>query len=233
MDNLVRPGGEISRERTARRVPRHHHLAPYAAIVLRGSYVEAGDRGRFRVEAGDVLLHDRFEAHGDTFGAAGADILNLPCPEGLGAASGRIEDPDRIVRVAERDPAAAAEELIAGLVPGGRRLDDWPDLLAAELDRDRVRSLADWAESHGLAPASLSRGFASAYGVSPKRYRAERRASRAAQAIASGGAGPLVMLALDLGFADQSHMSREVVRLTGLAPRRLAPRPPPRVGARG
>ena len=49
MDNLVRPGGEISRERTARRVPRHHHLAPCAAIVLRGWYVEAGDRGRFRL----------------------------------------------------------------------------------------------------------------------------------------------------------------------------------------
>ena len=103
MRPLVRPGGEISRESSPRLVPRHHHLAPYAAVVLRGSYVEAGDRGRYRVEAGDVLLHDRFEAHRDAFGAAGADILNLPCPEGIGPACGRIADPDRIVRVAERD----------------------------------------------------------------------------------------------------------------------------------
>jgi AraC-like DNA-binding protein len=78
----------------------------------------------------------------------------------------------------------------------------------------------------------VSRGFASAYGVSPKRYRAERRASRAAQAIAAGE-GSFVMLALDLGFADQSHMSRAVARLTGLAPRRLSPRAASRAGPRG
>jgi AraC-like DNA-binding protein len=107
------------------------------------------------------------------------------------------------------------------MVPGGGALADWPDILARDLDRDRVRSLSAWASAHGLAAASVSRGFASAYGVSPKRYRVERRACRAAQAIAAGR-GPFVTLALDFGFADQSHMSREVARLTGLAPRLLS-----------
>jgi AraC-like DNA-binding protein len=221
MHSPVRPGSEISRERGARSVPRHRHLAPYAAVVLRGSYVEAGDRGRFRVEAGDVLLHDRFEAHRDAFGPAGADILNLPCAGGPMPAIGRIDDPDRIARIAERDPAGAAAELLACFVPDERRIEDWPDLLADDLDGDRVRSLGEWAEAHGLAASSLSRGFALAYGVSPKRFRIERRACRAARAIAAGER-PFVSLALDLGFADQAHMSREVKRVAGLTPRGLA-----------
>ena len=225
MHSPVRPGSEISRALQARSVPRHRHIAPYAAIVLRGSYVEAGDRGRFRVEAGDVLLHDRFEAHRDEFGSAGADILNLPFAGGEMPAVGRVADPDRIARIAERDPAGAAGELLACFVPDGRRLDDLPDLLADDLDRDRVRSLGAWAEAHGLAASSVSRGFALAYGVSPKRFRVERRACRAARAIGAGER-PFVSLALDLGFADQAHMSREVKRVAGLTPRGLA-------GARG
>jgi hypothetical protein len=39
-------------------MPRHRHLQRYAAIVLSGGYVEAGDAGRMRVRAGDVLVHD-------------------------------------------------------------------------------------------------------------------------------------------------------------------------------
>ena len=46
-------------------LPRHRHDAPYAAVVLEGGYEEAGDGGRFRVRAGDVLIHGAFSAHLD------------------------------------------------------------------------------------------------------------------------------------------------------------------------
>ena len=44
---------------------RHVHKRAYAALVLSGGYEEAGDSGRHRVQAGNVVLHEAFEAHLD------------------------------------------------------------------------------------------------------------------------------------------------------------------------
>ena len=55
---------------------RHVHRHSYAALVLSGQYEEAGDLGRFRVQAGDVMLHDRFEGHLNRFSESGAAICN-------------------------------------------------------------------------------------------------------------------------------------------------------------
>jgi AraC-like DNA-binding protein len=216
----VPPGSEISRERTARHVPRHHHVRPYAAIVLRGGYVEAGDRGRFQAEAGDVLLHDGFESHQDHFSAGGADILNLPLDAPPEASLGRVADPDEIARAAERSVAGAVERLRESLVPVAARWHDWPDLLAAELRSDRVPSLGAWADAVGLAPSSVSRGFRLAYGISPQRFRAECRASAAARALGRTKLS-LAMIAADSGFSDQPHLTRAIGRMFGRSPARL------------
>jgi AraC-like DNA-binding protein len=220
MTVLVPPGAEISRERTARRVERHHHIAPYAAVVLRGGYLEAGDSGRFRAVPGDVLLHDAFEAHQDQFAAAGADILNISLPTVPGFRYARIADPDGLARVAGRDPREAARLLLERLMGGGEPMDDWPDLLAGDLRRDGVSSLAEWADAHGLAPSSVSRGFRLAYGVPPKRYRADHRAARAARSMRHPGES-LAAIAADSGFADQPHMNRTIKRAFGLSPSSL------------
>lgn len=220
MGGAVPPGSEISRERGARHVRRHHHLTPYAALVLRGGYVEAGDRGRFRAVAGDVLLHDAFESHQDLFAANGADILNLALSDVPAADIGRVADPDLIARTASRDPAAAAALLIDQLAPVAMGMADWPDLLAADIRTDRAACLSTWADAFGLAPSSVSRGFRLAYGVSPQRFRAEHRASRAARALQRSPAG-LAAVAVGCGFADQPHMTRTVSRLFGCSPARL------------
>lgn len=220
MTMLVPPGAEISRERSARRIERHHHIAPYAAVVLRGGYLEAGDSGRFRAAAGDVLLHDAFEAHQDHFAAAGADILNIPLPVPPARRYARIADPDGLIAIARRDPLEAAALLFERLLDGGRPMDDWPDLLAEDLRRDRVPSLAGWAGAHGLAPSSVSRGFRLAYGVSPQRYRSDHRAARAARSMRRG-AESLAAIAADAGFADQPHMNRTIRRAFGHSPSSL------------
>lgn len=200
-----------------RRIFRHCHDRAYAALVVSGGYYEAGDSGRRWVSAGDVLIHGRFEAHQNAFDAKGAIILNLPCAPDMLGCTGRAEDPDLIVRIAERDPYEAMDMVLADLREELAAADDWPDMLAMALEGDDVPSLKDWADLAGLAPGSLSRGFKLAYGVSPQRYRADRRACRAVHALSSG-TGPMTHLAADLGFADQAHMSREVVRLTGAPP---------------
>src|ERR1700677_569690 len=61
---------------------RHVHFEPYVALVLSGGYEEAGDNGRFKVSAGNVVFHDSFEAHLNRFYAQGATVLNLPVASG-------------------------------------------------------------------------------------------------------------------------------------------------------
>lgn len=197
--------------------PRHRHDEAYAAIVLVGGYVEAGDRGRRTVGPGDVILHDAFEAHANRFDARGATVLNLSLPAATSAqAFMRIGDPDAIVRLAERDPRAAAQALHDQLAPAPPTPSDWRDLLAEALRSTRRFSLGQWAREAGLDAATVSRGFRAAYGATPSRYRAEIRAHAAWRRL--GDAGSLAELALDAGFADQAHMTRAILALTGRPP---------------
>lgn len=201
------------------RMPRHRHAEGYAALVLAGGYVEAGDRGRVAVQAGHVVIHHAFEAHEDHFSRAGAVVLNLPYIA-QDALTGTVKDPDAIARLAERDITAAAELLQESFRPVDARLADWPDHLAAALTYSPDFLLEDWATDMGLAPQSISRGFRQAYGVSPKRFRIEQRTLRALRKLASWP-GTLAALAAEVGFADQAHLARAFVELTGASPTRL------------
>jgi AraC-like DNA-binding protein len=202
-------------------LPRHRHREAFAAVVLAGGYDEAGDTGRHRVQAGDVIFHRAFESHLDRFGAPGAEVLVIPLArDWAGLPLGTVADPDAIARTAELDPCAALEQLTSGLQPCERVCEDWPERLASALRQDPSLCLTAWAAAAGLHPGSLARGFVQVFGSTPSAYRLVRRTHLAIEAIARSPA-PLSRIALDCGFADQAHMSRAVVRLTGLPPARL------------
>lgn len=201
-------------------MPRHRHAEPYMAIVIEGGYVEAGDAGRVDARPGDVLLHAAFDAHRDSFHHRGAVVLNLPLAVAGGSGFGRIDDVDAIVRLAEHDPWLASCQAQTQLTLDKSLLGDWPDMLAATLNDDPDLPIAGWADRVGLAAASVSRGFARAYGVSPKRFRLEARTRRAVRRLESWQ-GSLAALAADLGFADEAHMSRAIAGMTGHSPARL------------
>ncbi|MCP3144356.1 helix-turn-helix domain-containing protein [Pyxidicoccus xibeiensis] len=205
----------------ATRMERHLHVSGYAAVVVSGGYVEAGDAGRFHLGAGSVVFHRPFEAHADQFGTRGAVVLNLPLPAAVPDVSvAMLRDVDAVVRAAERDSRAAADLLSTSLGPATGQQQDWPDLLAAALRADPSLCLAEQADALGLAAETLARGFKRAYGVSPKRYRAEVRALQAWRML-PGSPLPLAQLALALGYTDQAHMTRDVVALTGRTPAAL------------
>jgi AraC-like DNA-binding protein len=197
-------------------LPRHRHAEGYVAVVLAGAYEEAGDTGRRRVSAGDVVVHGPFEAHLNRTPGAGAQVLNLPLPAVTLEGFGRADDIDGLARLAARDPAEAAAALAEAFEPVTAPPIDWPDLLAAALVRDQVPRLGDWAASVGLSAAHVSRGFARVFGVSPQRYRLEARARAALADL--GGAASLAAVAVQHGFADQAHMTRSVRAVTGLPP---------------
>jgi AraC-like DNA-binding protein len=222
------PPGRM-RHRGGETLHRHLHERPFAAIVLAGGYVEAGDTGRHCVTAGDVIVHRAFERHLDCFDPCGAEVLVLPLParwrgsgrgSGRGSVRGHIADPDAIARLAERDPIAAQQLLDREMMAQPAKSHDWPDLLAADLIDAPDLSLARWAAQHGLHAASLSRGFRQQFEITPAQFRLIARTHRAIDRML-GTAVALSTVAAAEGFADQAHMTRSIVRQTGRSPRAL------------
>ncbi|WP_207186032.1 helix-turn-helix domain-containing protein, partial [Rubrivivax gelatinosus] len=198
-------------------IARHRHRGAYAALVLEGRYVEAGECGRWQVEPGDVLVHPAFSIHANWVAGSGACVVNLPLRgAGCWPPAFRARDPQRLLELAEStEPVALTDHVDA--LPALQQ--DWPDALAAALRADPGLRLNTWCRDAGLAPATLSRGFAAAYGVTPARYRADVRLARALARLQ--GPEPLVDVALELGFADQAHLSRAVRAATGATPGQL------------
>ncbi|WP_407668683.1 helix-turn-helix domain-containing protein [Oceanibaculum nanhaiense] len=70
----------------------------------------------------------------------------------------------------------------------------------------------------GLDRWTLARQFRAAFGTSPSRFRTMRQLDRARRLITAGT--PLAEVALEAGFADQSHLSRQFKRAYGMTPAR-------------
>ncbi len=223
LERISRPDlrdAEPGRMRHAPReqLPRHLHEHAFAAIVLSGGYIEAGDTGRHRMEPGDVLLHQAWEGHLDRFGGGGAEVLVLDIADtDASRLCGRLADPDAIARLAERDRSEAARQMLAELSPKPSDVDDWPDELARALNDDPSLGLGAWADERGLHLGSLSRGFRQVFGVTPVGYRLIQRTRRAVAALRRS-TDPLSFIAQDCGFADQAHMNRAVLKLAGATP---------------
>lgn len=211
------PIGRLSHEPNERLL-RHRHRFGFITLVLKGRYTEAGDEGRLVAQPGDVLVHQAFDNHLDEVSPRGAEVLVLPLPNGLDLpAYGEVADVDAIARLAERNLEEVAVLIAHEASPRAGEAQDWPDLLAAQLRLRPSTVLSVWAEEMGLRPETVSRGFPRVFGATPARYRSALMASRAARAVLATDA-PLVEIALDCGFSDQSHMTRAVVGLTGVPP---------------
>ena len=81
-----------------------------------------------------------------------------------------------------------------------------------------------WPNRSGSATASSGGAFTSAVGYGPKtldRVLRFRRLVAQAGAVAAGESD-LARLAADLGYADQAHMTRDCMRLSGCTPTQLA-----------
>jgi AraC-like DNA-binding protein len=80
--------------------------------------------------------------------------------------------------------------------------------------------LRDLAGLVGRSPCHLLRSFRNATGVTPHQFQTQMRVRRAA-ALLRGGR-PIREVALDVGFADQSHLTRHFTRTLGVSPGRFA-----------
>jgi AraC-like DNA-binding protein len=197
----------------------HIHKRAYAALVLSGCYEEAGDSGRHLVQAGNVVLHEAFEAHLDRIPRLGATVMNVPLPAQYAFRSGvaTVDDPDEIVRLVEKGDSEAAALLLWSGEITDPEFQDWPDELAASLTQNASLNFSRWSEAKGISGWDVSRGFAKVFGISPCAFRARARTRQAWRAIRTANT-PLSAIAAHFGFADQAHMTRSVKTLTGKCP---------------
>ncbi|MCI0416890.1 AraC family transcriptional regulator [bacterium] len=81
-------------------------------------------------------------------------------------------------------------------------------------------SLSEIAEEIGVHPVHLAKTFRRFEGHTPGEFIRKLRVDFARQKL-SGTSEPLSQIALDAGFADQTHFTKVFKRLTGLTPRRF------------
>ncbi|MBP6903308.1 MAG: AraC family transcriptional regulator [Burkholderiaceae bacterium] len=109
----------------------------------------------------------------------------------------------------------AAQAAQAALAPAERGLALLPELLR-QATVQGVASLLGWTSRH------LERRSRQVHGLSPRELRSIQRGHDAV--IGDSATLPLADAALQHGYADQPHMSRDWRRLTGLSPARLRAR---------
>ncbi len=95
----------------------------------------------------------------------------------------------------------------------------WLNRLRAQLQEDHSACLTELAKQSEVHPAYLSRVFNQFFGLTPSLFRAYSQLSKALESINSGN--NLADTALNAGFSDQAHFTRQAKRLFGLSPKKL------------
>jgi len=231
------PNGEV--------LPPHAHQRPYICAVLKGSFEENSGGARRRCRASTILFRSAGETHSDRFGPAGATCLNVELAEGfvdrLNPCANLLAQPMQLeggaawllaLRLGReyRSPDAvtplAIECLVQEMLLGvwrqkDARAESSPWLRQArELLHDRFRerlALSEIAATVGVHPVHLARQFRRCFGFSVGEYQRRLRIEFVCRQVVAGR-GSLATLAVESGFADQSHLTRSFQKLLGITP---------------
>jgi AraC family transcriptional regulator len=229
-------------------LPSHRHPEATIAVILTGGFSGSYRGAERELLPRSVVVEPAGEQHANRFGGAETSILSLsiiggrlgPAVEAaLEAATARFRlarDPfaERIARRAANEldrpddvtplaVEAAALELIARVTRTARpeRRPAWlAD--ARSLLHDRFTeplSLAEISTAVGVEPDRLARGFRRAFGEPVAGYVRRLRVDAAAVLLTTTDLA-ISRIAADVGFADQSHLTRWFGRYVGVTPGR-------------
>ncbi len=199
----------------------HRHVHAYAALVLDGAYVEPCLEGPVACVPGTLLLHPHFHAHGNRFERQGARVANLDLPGGYPAPALvvlAVPDLREARRVFAHADAEALRALVAASTPVACHAPPWQAAMVEAL-RDTDRPVARIAAALGVSAAHASRAMRRTFGMGPLALRRELRWRHALELLR--GDAPLTQVAVEAGFADQSHLTRVAQAYSGSTPARL------------
>ncbi len=225
-----------------RKVPVHSHANPHVGIVLSGACRERNDRRAVDLGPLSVAVKTPGDSHTNEAGPSGTRYLLIDVAgdysvpglfdEYYDSRSGLLSAIALRLRAELAIDDGASHLAIEGLVlellaeisrskrERPTRYD--PAWLRAACDAIRVRlreplTLATVARDIGVHPTHLARMFRRRLGVTPGQYLRRLRLERATSLLADTNR-PLVEVAAEAGFCDQSHLTNVLRRGTGLTP---------------
>ena len=217
---------------------RHEHDHVQLSFLVAGSARETIGRRTHEVSCGGVCIKPTGADHDNLWGNDGALIVSarlrtwdpkvapdfplatwMPCSTdslagiiGVALLSGQPEEID-----------AAVDDLMTLLDTAQSTTRDppgWLRVVAEALMDCEYLSADEAAALGGVHRVHLSRTFARHYGIPFGVFRNRVMAAKAVRAMVRSD-DPLVDVAHEAGFADQSHMHRSIAGLTGLTPRQF------------
>jgi AraC family transcriptional regulator len=234
----------VVRHAQARELPLHSHELPYFCLLVEGRYSETYAGRTIAYEPFSVALHPAKYSHSDVIGASGASFFTLElgdewhdrlrdlvdlhnvevrlAPDDVGWAGLRIlreimqtDEPSKLL------VESLLYEMLAAFAPPvhDMRAPCWLGTAKAYIGANLsdTQTMAQIASAAGVHPVSLARGFREREGLTVGEYVNRARIARACQALSDPGAR-IADIALDLGYVDQSHLTRVFKNVTGMTP---------------
>jgi AraC-like DNA-binding protein len=135
-----------------------------------------------------------------------------------------------VVMAAEADDEmiAAAAALLRGFgADADPAIEQAAELVKRITEDQGLRRVAQLADASGLSARKLQRLFSDYVGVSPKWVMRRARLHEAALRVEAEGPASVdwAVLAADLGYADQAHLTRDFTATLGMPPTRYAAGP--------
>lgn len=218
----------------------HYHERAYFCFVEAGQFEERAGGATHRCAAKTIVFHPPGDVHADVF-AAPTRCLNIELPLELGLARGALGDAfrrrdqrralglavlgrrmQRELRRADAASGLALQGLVFELAAEWCRLGAsarrpaWLDE-AVRIVRAEYTTGIDCraiAARLGVHPVRLSREFRRAHQMTMTELAIQLRVDHAAHLLRTT-TQPLAAIALDAGFADQSHLAKLFRRRTG------------------
>jgi len=226
-------------------VERHEHCTAYMCLLWKGYFIERSRHCAARYGPCAVLVRTAEETHENLF-ESDATCFNLQVTTEFCRKFGL--DPSllerrvsvsfgplllaaiRMMRSTMSDctpselEACALDCFCAGdqTARVGDNRPSWLPRVVEELHANPTSQVAldRWAARAGVHPVYFARAFRSAVGMTFGEYQRSLRLSIAARLLGRPGLS-ISQIALESGFADQSHLTRLLARHTGFTPGRL------------
>jgi AraC family transcriptional regulator len=230
------------RQPCPRNVPRHEHELAYVTVMLHGDYLE-GDRRLEELSAFTAAFNPAGVQHETRIGPAGASLftielcdqhlreldLKLPAHTKLDRGAGRLLWPGLRLYLALKTGTADSLVLegnvldLIGAIAGLDCLEKTPPPWLGRV-KERMHEefsekmrMRDLAAEAGVHPVHLARAFRKSERLTPGEYLQRLRVRAACHKLHEAEC-PLVAIAMDCGFADQSHFARVFRKFTRTTP---------------